>query len=140
MEYLSGFRKIQSVTKKGRIPVGFSKFAVVITVAVVLGALSEGIQFLFVNLFSGLDGATCSVISMEIESSLSVGGYFALMALKNTLLFVILGIVTAAVSRFTKRLLPTLAVMTTAVFAPMIFFYFGITLLDKLSFLNLFVR
>ena len=140
MEYRSGFRKIQSVTKKGRIPVGFSKFAVVITVAVVLGALSEGIQFLFVNLFSGLDGATCSVISMEIESSLSVGGYFALMALKNTLLFVILGIVTAAVSRFTKRLLPTLAVMTTAVFAPMIFFYFGITLLDKLSFLNLFVR
>jgi hypothetical protein len=140
MEYRSGFRKIQSVTKKGRIPVGFSKFAVVITVAVVLGVLSEGIQFLFVHLFSGLGGATYSVISMEIESTLSVGGYFALMAMKNTMLFVILSVVTAGVSRLTKRLLPSLAIMTAAVFAPMIFSYFGITLLDNLSFLNLFVR
>lgn len=140
MEYRSGFRKIQSVTKKGRIPVGFSKFAVVITVAVVLGVLSEGIQFLFVHLFSGLGGATYSVISMEIESTLSVGGYFALMAIKNIALFVILGVVTAGISRLTKRLLPTLAIMTAAVFAPMIFSYFGITLLDNLSFLNLFVR
>ena len=140
MEYRSGFRKIQSVTKKGRIPVGFFKFAVVITVAVVLGILSEGIQFLFVHLFSGLGGATYSAVSMEIESLLSVGGYFALMAIKNIALFVLLGAATAAVSRLTKRLLPTLAIMTTAVFAPMIFSYFGITLLDKVSFLNLFVR
>lgn len=140
MEYRSGFRKIQSVTKKGRVPVGFSKFAVVMTVAVVLGLLSEGIQFLFIHLFSGLDGAMYSAVSMEIESGLSVGGYFALMTIKNIVLFVILGVVTAGVSRLTKRLLPTLAVMTAAVFAPMIFSYFGITLLDKLSFLNLFVR
>ena len=140
MEYRSGFRKIQSVTKKGRIPVGFSKIAVVITVAVVLGVLSEGIQFLFVHLFSGLDGGIYSAVSMEIESALSVGGYFALMAIKNIALFVILGVVTALTSRVTKRLLPTLAIMTAAVFAPMIFSYFGITLLDKISFLNLFVR
>ena len=140
MEYRSGFCKIQSVTKKGRIPIGFSKFAVVITVAVVLGLLSEGIQFFFVHLFSGLGGATYSVISMEIESLLSVGGYFALMAIKNIALFIILAVVTAGVSKLTKRLLPTLSAMTAAVFAPMIFSYFGITLLDKLSFLNLFVR
>ena len=140
MEYRSGFRKIQSVTKKGRMPVGLSKFVVVITVAVVLGILSEGIQFLFAHLFSGLDGAIYSAVSMEIESSLSVGGYFALMSIKNILLFVLLGLVTAAVSRLTKRLLPTLAVMTAFVFAPMIFSYFGITILDKLSFLMLFLR
>lgn len=140
MEYRSGFRKIQSVTKKGRIPVGFSKFAVVITVAALLGILSEGIQFLFVYLFSGLDGAAYSAASMKIESSLSVGGYFALMTIKNIALFIILAVVTAGVSRLTKRLLPTLSVMTAAVFAPMIFSYFGITLLDKLSFLNLFAR
>lgn len=140
MEDRSGFRKIQSVTKKGRIPTRFSKFAVVITVAVILGILSEGIQFLFVHLFSGLDGGIYSAVSMEIESSLSVGGYFALMAIKNTMLFVILAVVTAGVSRLTKRLLPTLAVMTAAVFASIIFSYFGITFLDTLSFLNLFVR
>ena len=106
----------------------------------VLGVLSEGIQYLFIHRFSGLDGGIYSAVSMEIESSLSVGGYFALMALKNTLLFVILAVVTAGVSKLTKRLLPTLAVMTAFVFAPMIFSYFGIAILDKLSFLTLFLR
>ncbi len=138
MEYRSGFRKIQSVTKKGRLPVGFSKFMVVITVAIILGVLSESIQFFFADLFSGLDGAKYSAISMEIESSLSVGGYFALMTIRNSALFAILAVVTAAVSQLTKRLLPTLAIMTAAVFAPMIFAYFGILLPENLSFLNLF--
>ena len=140
LEYRSGFVRIQSVTKKGRIPIGFSKFAVATTVAGILGLLSEGIQIFYAYVFSGLDGMIYSAVSMEIKSSLSVGGHFALMVLKNITLFSILAVLTSAISKLTKRLLPTLVIMTVLVFAPMIFSYFGISLLDKLSFLNLFVR
>ncbi len=140
LEYRSGFWRIQSVTKKGRSFVGFSKFAVAVTIALILGILSEGIQFLYAYAFSGLDGVMYSAVSMEINSSLSVGGYFALMVLKNIALFSLLAVLTAAISKLSKRLIPTLVIMTVLVFSPMIFSYFGITLFDKLSFLNLFAR
>lgn len=66
--------------------------------------------------------------------------YFLLSALKNTALYGLLALVCAGVSRFTKRLIPTLLIMAIFVFAPLVFSYFGITLLDHISFLKLFGR
>ena len=140
MEHRSGFFKIQSATEKGRLPVGIAKFAVAVTVAVVLGLISEACQFIYVGVCSGLDGASYSAISMEMESTLSVGGYFACSMLKNMMLYSMLAGVTAGISKLTRRMIPTLVVMAVVVFSPMIFSYFGISLFDQVSFLNLFMR
>ncbi len=140
LEYRSGFIKIGSVTKKGRKRVLISKFFVVITIASLLGLLSNGLEMIFADYFSGLHGAKYSARSMELESSLSVFGYFALMTIKQLALFSLLAVLTAGLSRLTKKLIPTLLIITVLIFFPMIFSYFGISLFEKFSFLNLFVR
>ena len=140
LEYRSGFEKIRRVTKRGGRPTVISKLATAASVGAVLGALSELCQLLFVVFLYGISGVGCSAMSMELASSLSVGGYFLMMAIRNVALYVVLALLTAGVSRVTKRLIPTLAVMTVLVFAPMVFSYFGITLFEPLSFLNLFAR
>lgn len=142
-EYRSGFQKIQSVARRGRASTVFAKLCVALTVALVLSAVSELCQFLFVSHFSGLPGASYSAISMELlgkSGSCPMWLYFLLSTLKNTALYGLLALVCAGVSRFTKRLIPTLLIMTVFVFAPLVFSYFGITLLDHISFLKLFGR
>ncbi len=140
LEYRSGFVQIQSVTRKGRVTVMATKFVVSAVIALVLGLCGVLIEFFLVVRFSGLPGASYMALGMELETSLSVGGYFALVTMKQLGLFVLLSVMTAGLSRLTKKLIPTLLILTVLVFAPMIFSYFEVTLFDKISFLNLFAR
>lgn len=142
-EYRSGFQKIQSVTQRGRNRTAISKCGVALTVALLFSLLTELCQFLFVLHFSGLPGASYPAVSIEAFSgagNYSLGMYFLLSVLKNVFLAEILALACVGISRLTKRLIPTLLLMTALVFAPVVFSYFGISLFDKISYLNLFGR
>ncbi len=140
MEYRSGFRSIQRVAGKGRWHTVLAKLKACMTAGILLGAVSELCQFAFACIFSGTPGAGYSALSMEIAFPFSVGVYFLTVAVKNVLLYAGLALLTAGVSGAMKRLIPTLFVMTSLIFAPMVFSYFGIPLFDRLSLLNLFAR
>ncbi len=142
-EYRSGFQKIGNTAKRGRIPASLTKLAVVATVAASFSFLAELCQFLFVAVYSGLPGAGAAAVCIESlagAGSVPLWVYFGGSVLKNMALCVIVALACAGISRVTKRIIPTLLIMTVIVFAPMIFSYFGISLFENLSYLNLFVR
>ena len=141
MEIRTGFVKIQSLTKRGRKPVTIIKFLLALTLALFIGVLSEALQFIFADVGFTLCGEEYSLVSIEgFTKTMPVWVHFALAAVKNVALYVLLAIAITGLSKLTGRLVPTLCVMTVIVFAPMIFSYFGIEAFEKLSFINLFGR
>ncbi len=139
-EYRSGFRSILCATKRGRRKTALMKLLSVVTMALFVGLLSDGCELIFAEMYAELRGASYSARSMGLDTGLPVWGYFALMTMKKLGILSLLAVLTATLSRLTKRLIPTLVVMTLVITAPLILNYFGITILDDLSILNLFRR
>ena len=76
----------------------------------------------------------------NVGDSITVGWHFFLEAARNVIWYVLLALGTAGISRGTKNIFPSLVIPTAVMFAPTVLAYFGVSVFEKLSLLNLFVR
>ena len=142
-EYRSGFYQIQRSEKNGRAKVLIIKLGIVAAVAAILGIIFEATQFIYASHFSGLPGGAYTAISIEgtnVGGNISVGAHFFLEATRNVIYYVLLALGVAGISRGTKNIFPSLVIPTAVMFAPTVLNYFGVSVFEKLSLLNLFVR
>ena len=138
VEYKERFIQIQSTTKNGKRRTDINKFAIIFTVTVLMITVCEAYQYWICIKEIGLPWANAPTISLPLLSEFSgtIGGHFFLIYLRQLGVALAFAALTAAVSRVTKKFLPTLAIMGVLAFAPIIFGYFGFDFLEELSLTN----
>ena len=139
--------KVIEVLADSEAPIGISeisrrtdinKFAIIFTVTVLMITVCEAYQYWICIKEIGLPWANAPTISLPLLSEFSgtIGGHFFLIYLRQLGVALAFAALTAAVSRVTKKFLPTLAIMGVLAFAPIIFGYFGFDFLEELSLMN----
>ncbi len=138
VEYKDRFMQIQSATRNGKLRTNINKFAIIFTVTILTITLCEAYQYYVCMTEIGLPMPNASVISLPSLAGVSgtIGGHFFLIYLRQLGVGLVIAFLTALLSRVTKKILPTLAIMGILAFAPMIFGYFGFDFLEKLSLMN----
>ena len=138
VEYKDKFMQIQSTTRNGKLRTHINKFAIVFTVTVLMITVCEAYQYYVCMTEIGLPMPNAPAISLAAlsEASGTIGGHFFLVYLRQIGVGFAVAVLTALLSRVTKKFLPTLAIMGILAFAPMIFGYFGFDFLEKLSLMN----
>ena len=135
-EYRDGFISIQRSTVFGRRRVLKIKLMLSVIITVLIFTVCEGIQYFYVARYTGLPsplapaaGAPC----LSCTEDISIIGCFLLTFLRQLTAGIIITLLTAFVSRFTKKPLPTAALMICVAFAPAALSYFGFDFLNAVS-------
>ena len=138
VEYKDKFMQIQSTTRNGKWHTHLNKLLIIVTLTTLMLAVCEGYQYYICAKEIGLPMANAPAISLPALADVSgtIGGYFVLVFIRQLSISLGVALLTAIVSRLTKKFLPTLALMGILAFAPMIFGFFGYDFLEKLSLIN----
>ena len=138
VEYKDRFMQIQSTTRNGKLRTNINKFIILFAVTVLMITACEAYQYYVCMTEIGLPMPNAPAISLPAlsEAAGSIGGHFFLIYLRQLGVGLAVAVLTALLSRATKKFLPTLAIMGILAFAPMIFGYFGFDFLEKLSLMN----
>ncbi len=143
IEYREGFHLIQHSTRGGRGRTNFRKIAIVIVIAVLLLTVCEACQYLMVIRRVGLQYPEAPARSLPLLNDTgdrSIAAHFVLIYLRQLGIVTGLSLLAVLLSRVTKKLLPTIAIIAVIAFAPTIFNYFGIHLFDAFSLITLLGR
>jgi len=138
VEYKDKFMQIQSTTRNGKFRTNVNKFAIIFAITVFMITVCEAYQYYVCIKEIGLPMPNAPAISLPVlsEAAGTIGGHFFLIYLRQLGVGLAVAVMTALMSRATKKFLPTLAIMGILAFAPMIFGYFGFDFLEKLSLMN----
>ncbi|MBQ3488998.1 MAG: ABC transporter permease [Clostridia bacterium] len=138
VEYKDRFIQIQSTTRNGKRRTDCNKFAILIVCTILMITVCEAYQYYVCITEMGLPLPSAPAISLPLLENVqgTIGGHFVLIYLRQLAVGVSVAVLTAVLSRVTKKFLPTLALMSILAFTPMIFGYFGFDFLQEFSLIN----
>ena len=138
LEYKDGFFRIQNASRNSKKAVR-TKLLITVITCISLVFVCELYQYLAVIKYAGLPYPEAPAVSLSIfkdAGDISIAGKFFVTFLRQILVASAFGLFTAALSRFTKKLLPTIAISAIVAFAPMIFNFFGFGFMNDISLVN----